>query len=177
MTNQLSGDGDGNGGFWHELADNFKAAFLPQKYQADRQFEAMELRMAFEAEREEERQKFELLRLKLQYLQQFELQQSHYLKQYELQKDNQEFQQYLAEQRMSFEAHQTDKRLQFEEKMDEKRLFVQWLMQKDSQYFQNEQGEKQFQRSIELANLSANLSKENQLEIEKFKDECARLQF
>lgn len=169
MTELLPGDKPEKGFWWH-LGDWAKAQIVPRnKYLADRQLEMAEVRMAFDAQRDADRQQFELVRFKLQHLAQVELQKSQYLKQYELQKDSQEFQQYLAEQRLQFEAQQNQDRLQLEEK----RLFVQWQMQRENQRFHNEQAEVQFQRAMELADLS----KENQLEIERFRHECASLQF
>lgn len=129
---------------WDVAIQGTMAMLNPQVYLANRQLEAAELRIIFEGQREEDRQRFELRRIEAQALKQSEIQEK-------LQRVNQDFQ---------LEIHEAGRKHQLE-------------MQSINLQAQREQMQRQFENSLKIANLNH----ENLMEVERFRDRCARLSF
>jgi hypothetical protein len=130
---------------------------------------------------EENRQEFELRRLKLQSIEQKKHQTRMIAGQYLLQKDNQKFQNYLSNKRFVSDVVIQERRLAVENEREKKRLFVQWCIQENQHGFLDQQAKKRFENETRQADIrferdlqQASLSMAHQQELERFRQECSR---
>lgn len=114
---------------------------------------------AFRTEQQNSQQVFEILKFKLQILEQQQAQRRQFAKDYEQQRIGQEFQLDLFNRGVIKDTVLQRERLTSEENRDIKRQYVQWCMQRQQQAFADEQ---------------RGLSQESRQKLEEFRQNCTR---